>query len=60
MWYRLQGISGNKSLEEILEDKDLLHMLDYNKGNPDMKLHFIKNPDPLNIEGPLFNCGKIE
>ena len=45
-------MTGNEAFEEILEDKDLSYMLDYNKGYSYFEIYVVEIHDPLNIGIP--------
>ena len=42
MWFKIAGLTGLKSYEEILSDMNVANMLDYNKGMGDIEVYFVE------------------
>ena len=49
MWFKIFGLSGNESYEEIESDKSVLNMLDYNRGCDFLEIYFIEVVEPVSV-----------
>ena len=50
IWFKITGLSGNESYEEIETDVNVSNMLDYNRGCDFIELFFVEVDEPLSVD----------
>ena len=50
IWFKIAGLSGNKSYEEIETDVNVSNILDYNWGCDFIELFFVEVDEPLSVD----------